>query len=97
QRELAAEGGERGGIGEGGKDRVVVVVVDDDGDTLVVLGGAAQHGGTTDIDVFDGFLEVDILLGDGLLERVKVHHDEIDQVDAVGLGGREVVGLVATA
>ena len=47
------------------------------------LAAAAQHGGAADVDVLDGVVQRDVRLGDGLLEGIEVHHDEIDGGDAV--------------
>ena len=74
-------------------DAAVVGGVDNDGDALVVFGRAAKHRRAADVDVLDGVLEGDIRLGDGLLERVEVHDDEIDRPDAV-LGGGGGVFLI---
>ena len=74
-------------------DAAVVGWVDNDGDALVVFGRAAEHRRTADVDVLDGVLEGDIRLGDGLLERVEVHDDEIDRADTV-LGGGGSVFLI---
>ena len=71
-------------------------MVDHDRDAFVILGRAAQHRRAADVDVLNGFLEMNVLLGDGLLKRIQVHHDEIDHVDAMGFRGGLVVGLVAT-
>ena len=74
-------------------DAVVVGGIDDDSDALVVFGRAAKHRRAADVDVLDGILEGDIRLGDGLLERVEIHNDEIDRPDAV-LGGGGGVFLI---
>jgi hypothetical protein len=95
-----ATGRERGGAAVGahlGEDGIVVRGIGDDGDRLVVLGGGAQHRGAADVDVLDGVGERDVGLGDGLLELVEVHADEVDHLDAVGLGVGHVRGVVATA
>ena len=61
----------------------VVGRVAHDGDVPPVLRGAAHHRRTADVDVFDGVLEGDALLGDGLPERIQVHAHEFDGLDAV--------------
>ena len=76
-------------------DAAVVGGIDDDGDALVVFGRAAKHRRAADVDVLDGVPECGIRLGDGVLERVKVHHDEIDRPDAVFGGGGGVPGVFA--
>ena len=49
---------------------------------LPVLGRAAHHGRAADIDVLDGVFQRATGLGHGGLERVQVHHQEVDGVDA---------------
>src|SRR5690554_4103376 len=61
----------------------VVGSVHHDGDIVVVLGGGANHGGAADVDVFDGSGQVAVRVGNGLFERVHVHHHHVDGVDAV--------------
>ena len=65
----------------------VVVRVAHDGDVAPVLRRTAHHGRTADVDVLDGILQGDALLGDGLAERIEVHAHEFDRVDAVLLQG----------
>ena len=50
---------------------------------LVVLGRRAEHGRPADVDVLDGVLERHVGLGDGHLERIEVHRDQVDRADAV--------------
>ena len=76
---------------------VVVRRVAHDRHALVVFRRAAQHRRTADIDVLDRFLEVHAGFRHGLLERIKIHHDEIDQRDVVFLRLRQVVRFVAAA
>ena len=52
-------------------------------DALVVLRRAAQHGRPADVNVFDRVVQRDVRLGDRLLERIKVHHHEINRLDLV--------------
>ena len=63
----------------------------------MVLGRAAQHGRAADIDVLDGVLERAVGLRDGGFERVEVHDDEVDELDAVLLGFLEVLMRIAAA
>ena len=76
-------------------DFLVVLRVHDDGDVVVVLGGAAEHGGAADVDVLDGVVERDVGLRDGGLERVKVHHHEVNRRDAVLLHSGLVLSVAA--
>jgi hypothetical protein len=73
----------------------VVGRIDDHGHVAVVLGRRAQHGRAADVDVLDGVRQRAVILGDGLLERVQVDHQQVDRRDAV-LGQRcHVLGQVA--
>ncbi|MCY1240520.1 hypothetical protein D9M72_533730 [compost metagenome] len=61
----------------------------------MVLGRRAQHGRAADVDVLDRVGQGAVILGHGLLERVQVHHQQVDRRDAV-LGQRgHVLGQVA--
>ena len=65
----------------------VIRRVHDHGDAFVVLRGAAQHGRAADVDVLNRFGQRDAGFGDGLLEGIKIHDDEIDRLDLVRPGG----------
>ncbi len=54
----------------------VVGRIDDDSDVGVVLRRGADHRRSADVDQFDSRLRA---------ERIQVHHDEIDGLDAVGV------------
>ncbi|MNN62550.1 hypothetical protein D3C81_1778620 [compost metagenome] len=61
----------------------------------MVLGRRAQHGRAADIDVLDRVRQRAVILGHGLLERIQVHHQQVDGGDIV-LGQRgHVLGQVA--
>ena len=60
----------------------------------MVLGRAAQHGGASDVDVLDRFLERYSRPRDGFLERIEVHHHEVDGLDLM-LPHRRLVGRIA--
>jgi hypothetical protein len=64
-------------------DQGIVRAVHHDGDMGVVLRGGAQHGRPADIDVLDGGRDVARWIRHGLLERIQVHHQQIDGGDAV--------------
>jgi hypothetical protein len=53
----------------------------DDGDVGVVLGRGAHHGWPADVDLLDAVVDPGARR-DGLLERVQVHHDELEREDA---------------
>ena len=56
----------------------------------MVLGGAAKHRRPPDVDVFNRFLQPEVRFGDGLLEGIKVDHDQINGTDALLFDGRLV-------
>ena len=95
--EFAAEFAERLRRLHRGEHALVVGRVGDDGDRRVVLGRAAEHGRAADVDVLDGVLEGAVRLRDGGFERVEVHDDEVDELDAVLLGFVEVLMRIAAA
>ena len=74
-------------------DLLVVLRVHDDGDVVVVLGRAAQHRGAADVDVLDGIVEGDVRLRDRGLERVEIHHHEVNRRNGVLPHGRLVLGV----
>ena len=61
----------------------VIGGVGDDGYVFKVFGGGADHGGTTDVDVFDEMAERYVGLGGGFLKRVEVDDDHVDGQDVV--------------
>ncbi len=67
---------------EFGQQLFVVGRLDHHGDVGVVLGGGADHRRPADVDVFDAIVE-SRAFGDGGLERIEVHHQQIDRLDAV--------------
>jgi hypothetical protein len=73
-----------------GEHRAVVEGVHDDGHALVVLRRGAHHGRAADVDVLDGVLEGAAGLRDRGGERIEIHRDEVNRVDAV-LGHHGVV------
>ena len=66
---------------EGSNDIVILGWVDNDGDAFVVFGRSAHHGWAADIDVFDGGLEVDVVLGDGFFKWIKIDGHQVDWGD----------------
>ena len=68
-------------VGDRVDDRRVRLGRDDDRDVRVVLRRGAHHRGAADVDLLDDV----VALGarrDGLDERVQVHHDELERLDA---------------
>jgi hypothetical protein len=61
---------------------------------LVILGGGAEHRGAADVDVLYRIVERHAGPGNGHLERVQVHGDEVDRHDAVLLHGGQMLGPV---
>ncbi len=79
-------------LGELGEHGGVVVGLDHHRDVGVVLGGGADHRRAADVDVLDAIV-VGRALRHGGLERIEIHHHEIDRLDAV-CGHRAGVVLV---
>ena len=73
----------------------IVGRVADDRDVGPVLGSRAQHRRTADVDVLDGVLHLHVGPGDRLAERVEVHADHVDELDAVLAERLQVLGIVA--
>ena len=80
--------------GELGQHLGVVGGLDHHGDVGVVLGGGADHRRAADVDVLDAVVE-GRAFGDGRLERIEVHHQEIDRLDAVLVHRRGVLLVAA--
>ena len=78
-----------------GEHGAVVERIDDHGNALVVLCRGTHHRGTTDVDILDRVLERAAGPGDRCGERIEIHRDEVDGLDAV-LGHHRVVGAEAT-
>jgi hypothetical protein len=76
------------------EQRRVILRVHDDRDIVVVLGRSTDHGGPADVDILDAILEA-CTLRDGGLERVEVHHQKIDRLDAVRRHRARVFGIGA--
>ena len=74
--------------------RRVVGGLGEDGDGFVVLGGGTDQGDAADVDLLDALGQAGAA-GQGGLERVEVHHHEVDGGDQVLLEGGDVVGVVA--
>ena len=62
---------------------------------LPVLGGAAHHGRAADVDVLDCVFQRTAGLGDRGFKRVKIHHQQINGVNAVRLQRGHVLGQIA--
>ena len=93
-RRQAAAQRRRGGTAVGfhlRHHRGVIGGVGDHGDAFVVLGRGADQGRSADVDVLDAGGEI-AAAGDGLLERVKVHHHQIDCGDTVPVHGANMLG-----
>jgi hypothetical protein len=91
--ELAALRDRGAALGDRRDDAGVRLRRDDDRDVGVVLGRGAHHGGAADVDLLDHVV-ADRTGGDGLDERVQVHHDELERRD-VELGELTLVILEA--
>ncbi len=71
-------------------DGLIVSWGSDDGDIVKILGGGADHGWSADVDVLDQLFKSHAWLGGSLLERVEIHHDHVDRLDAVLGDGTDV-------
>ena len=60
----------------------------------MVLGRRADHGRPADIDVLDA-VGIRLVGRDGRLERVEIHHQQVDRPDPVGGERGLVLGVVA--
>src|SRR6188474_3466186 len=49
----------------------------------MVFGGTPQHGGASNINVFDGFVKKDTLSGYSLFEWIKIDDHQVDRLDAI--------------
>lgn len=77
------------------EDLAVLGRIDNDGDIFVVLCRRTDHGRTADIDVFDGFCQRHVGLGNGFTERIQIDRHQIDPGDAVFLHGFHMFRIVA--
>ena len=73
----------------------VIRRIDDHGDRFVILRRAADHGGPADVDILDRFGQGDVRLGDRFLERIKIHHHQIDRLEPALLRFGDVPWIVA--
>jgi hypothetical protein len=89
-RDLAA------GLAELGEHGVVGLGLHHHRDRVVVLRRRADHRRTADVDVLDRLRLGHALAGDGLLEGIEVHADEVDRLDPLGRKRRHVLGIVAS-
>jgi hypothetical protein len=69
----------------------IVGRLDDDQDVSEILPRGTDQAGPADVDLFDQRLERRLGIGRGLGERVKIHHDDIDELDSLAFEGRQVV------
>jgi hypothetical protein len=74
----------------------IVGGLDHHGDIAMVLSGRADHRRSADVDVLDAVV-VSRTLRDGGLERIEVHHEEIDRLDAVLVHGAGVFRVAANS
>jgi hypothetical protein len=72
----------------------VVSRVDHNSDGGEILGGGAEHGGSPNVDVLQGVIQRDVGIADGFDERVKVHHHQVDSINAVAIQLGHVVWRV---
>ena len=77
------------------QDALVVVRAADGDHVGMVLRRGAQERRAADVDLLDHLVPGDVEAGHGLLERIEVHADEIDRLNAVGGEIGDVLGNVA--
>ena len=67
------------------KYKRVISHIDNDGHTGKILSRGAQHGGATNIDIFNGLGKSAARLFDGLLKRIQIHNHKINPLNTMGL------------
>jgi hypothetical protein len=96
QRQPAAGGvAEPAGVAQLGQHVRVVGGIHDDADVGAVLRRRADHGGPADVDLLHGLRQGHVRLRDGGLERIQVHHDQVDLLQVVAGEVRTVAFVVA--
>ncbi len=93
----AAAGGVRepAALAQLGQHRVVVGGIRHHAHVGVVLGRGAEHRRAADVDLLDGVGQRDVGLRHGGLERVEVHHHQVDGLQLVLLEIRLVALVIA--
>ena len=95
---MAAEFWRRAAVGfELLEDRFILARVGGERDEGVVFRGGADHRGTADVDLLDRLFDRHVGAGDGLLEGVEVHDDQLEAEDAVVGERLHVAGIVVAA
>src|SRR5690606_11877997 len=56
----------------------------------MVFGSGTQHGGATDVDVFNRVGKVATGFGNGFTERIQIDHQQVDGVNIVFFHGVQV-------
>ena len=77
------------------ENALIVVRVDNDGDAIVIFRCGADHRRPTDIDILDSVVNRGVLASDRLFERIEIHSQQVDGLDAV-LGHYGFVSAAAT-
>ena len=68
--------------------------IDHDRDRSVIFSRRTNHGRTTDINVLNGIFKGAIRFGDGLCERIKIDHNQIDGANLIRLGLLKMAGVI---
>src|SRR5204863_6202908 len=68
--------------------------IDDGGDAAVVLRRGAQHRLAADVDVLHRILERTLGIGDRRFERIEVHHQELNGLNARAVEGCAMLRVV---
>ena len=88
-------GGQLAGLLELVEHRVVALRPNDHRDEAMVLRRRPDHRRPADVDVLDRLLLGHVAAGDGALERIEVHADQVDLLDLPVLQRLGVLGVVA--
>ena len=84
-------------LADRGDQGVVLVGAGHDRDMRVILGRRPDQCRAANIDVFDGILEAGVRPGDRGLERIQVHHDQVDRLKTLAFERGQVVRNVAAS
>ena len=61
-----------------GQYGIIIGTVHHNRDIAVVLCGRSDHGGTANIDILDGVIQRALIIRSYLLERIQIHHNQVD-------------------
>ena len=82
--------------GDLGQNKSIIIRAYDNRDAVMILGGSADHGGTTHINVLDGFVPVRMFCH-GCFKGIKVDYQQINVAYVMRGLGRLMRGVAANA